>query len=172
MSTNDSKSESRILTIGYKNPHPGTPDASLPPKRTTIMQIAIPVWGERVSPVFDSARRFILVALDNNVEVNRRELWFEDELALLKARRIVAERADLLVCGAISRPVMDLCIAAGLEVIPWVSGDLPDVLAALLADELPQPRLSMPGCRGEGRQRRRRRRRGNNRSGRRGPGKA
>jgi len=33
-----------------------------------------------------------------------------------------------------------------IRVIPGVSGDIDDVLAALIAEELPHPRFMMPGC--------------------------
>ncbi len=60
-----------------------------------------------------------------------------------------------LVCGAISRPLHEMVAAHGIEVIPFVAGDLSEVIQAWLGDKLEHDTFAMPGCCGRGRDRRR-----------------
>ena len=57
-----------------------------------------------------------------------------------------------LVCGAISRPQEALILAHGLTVVPFVSGELREVVAAWRTGRLASDTFAMPGCgRGQGR---------------------
>lgn len=112
-----------------------------------VMQIAVPVWETRISPVFDTARRFTIVEAERGREIGRCELIMDDALAAVKVRRMQKIQVDVLLCGAISDPISKLCEAAGIRVTPWLSGPVDEVLLAFLRDELPHPDYSMPGCR-------------------------
>jgi predicted Fe-Mo cluster-binding NifX family protein len=120
------------------------------------MRIAIPIWQSRVSPVFDVAGRLLLVDVADGCETARSEEAMAETLLPNKARRLKDLSVDVLICGAVSRPLALLIGQAGITVIPWVAGDVNDVLAGYLQDGLPDPRFLMPGCRcrwgGRGRQ--------------------
>ena len=58
------------------------------------------------------------------------------------------EHKGELVCGAISRPLAEKALAAGIKVIPFVAGDVEEVIEARLQGELPSSALAMPGCLG------------------------
>jgi predicted Fe-Mo cluster-binding NifX family protein len=81
-----------------------------------------------------------------------------------RAAEISRAGIDVLICGAVTRPLMDALAASGIRVVPWVSGEVNEILDAFGSGELAEGRFSMPGC---GRQRcRRRRRSGSDRRGR------
>ena len=63
-----------------------------------------------------------------------------------QAGRVEALGTQTLICGAVSRPLAALLAAKGVRVIPFTAGTVEDVLAAWLAESLPNPALSMPGC--------------------------
>lgn len=119
-----------------------------------LVWIAIPVADERISPVLDVARRFLVVELAGAEERSRREVAIEETGLGLRARRIAALGCEVLVCGAVSRPLESLLRSAGIRVVPNTCGVVDEVLALLRAGGLPEDRFLMPGCRGPGRGRR------------------
>jgi predicted Fe-Mo cluster-binding NifX family protein len=113
------------------------------------MRLAIPVRNDRVSPVFDTASRVLLLDLADGIEQARQlvevaQATFPTE----RAKRLAELGVNVLVCGAISRPLAGFLSAAGIVVIPWVSGAPEEVLRAYLTDRLSNPRWRMPGCGG------------------------
>ncbi|MBD3349744.1 MAG: dinitrogenase iron-molybdenum cofactor biosynthesis protein [Candidatus Eisenbacteria bacterium] len=139
------------------------------------MIVGIPAWGERVSPVLDAAEQ--LVVLESGTE-GRGSGRVVNLSGLSPWRRVAAIRkagVEVLICGAVTRPLMESLSAGGVQVVPWVSGRMDEVLEAFAAGRLQDGRFSMPGC---GRMRRRgmKRGRGKGRGGRggggRGPGGA
>ncbi|MBN1772360.1 MAG: NifB/NifX family molybdenum-iron cluster-binding protein [Deltaproteobacteria bacterium] len=118
------------------------------------MWIAIPVADDRISPVLDVARRFLVVELSGTDERSRREVVVEEAGLVARARRIAGLGCEVLVCGAVSRPLESLLASAGVRVVPNTCGSVDEVLAALRAGGVPEDRFLMPGCRGPGRGRR------------------
>jgi predicted Fe-Mo cluster-binding NifX family protein len=95
------------------------------------MRFALTVFGSTISPLFDTARR-LLVADITEGGVHLRD---EEEIADLD----LAQRAALLkklgvqalACGAISEFSHNALLERGIEVYPWVSGEVQDLLAIL-----------------------------------------
>lgn len=112
------------------------------------MRVAIPVWNGRVSPVFDAAGRVVLVDVENGLERARREEVLRESFLGQRARRLGELGVNVLICGAISRPLAALMEASGITVLPWTAGPVDDVLQAYLAGGLPNARWRMPGCGG------------------------
>ena len=110
------------------------------------MKAAIPVSDGRVSPVFDVARRLLLVDIENEREVRRTERVLEERELAARARRVAELGADVLICGAISRPLEAMLLSAEVEVIPQTCGPVEDVLGAFIAGKLTQQAFVIPGC--------------------------
>jgi len=123
------------------------------------MKIAIPVSGDRVSPVFDTARRVLLVDVDEDRPVERTEMSLEEPQLTSRANRIAEWNAEVLICGAISRPLEAMLLAAGVDVVPQTCGQVEDVIRAFVSGSLADDRFAMPGCCGRRRQHRGRQRR-------------
>ena len=126
------------------------------------MKIAIPVWNDCVSNVFDFAHRLLLVEIENNKEVNRSEIPLEVHSLPQRAGQLKSLGVDVLVCGAISQALANMVTASGIQVLPYVTGRVDDVLQGYFTGQLVQPRFTMPGYwpgarRGFGRWRRGRR---------------
>jgi len=109
--------------------------------------LAIPVWNDHVSTTFDFAGRLLVVEADGEREVSRREVALGDESAERKARRIRDLAVQVVLCGAISQPLSRAVSQAGIQVIPYVAGEVDNVLAAYLCGRLAEPRFLQPGCR-------------------------
>ena len=110
------------------------------------MKIAIPVWNDRVSSAFDFAHRLLLVDIENGKEMNRSEVALESQSLSLRASRLKSLGVDVLVCGAISRLLANMVIASGVEVLPYVTGHVDNVLQAYMTGQLVRPEFSMLGC--------------------------
>ena len=111
------------------------------------MRLAVPIWNERVSPVFDTAKWLLLVEVEHGAEAGRQMV----EVAVApfptqRACRLTELHVNVLICGAISRTQAGFVSAARIELIPWVAGPVEDVLRAYLAGRLSESHWRMPGC--------------------------
>jgi predicted Fe-Mo cluster-binding NifX family protein len=117
------------------------------------MRVAFATWNGRIAPVFDVTRRLHVVETDGRRVVRESEEPLGDEAAEARAARLAALRIEELVCGAISRPQEALVRAYGVAVVPFVTGQLREVIDAWRAGALESDAFAMPGC-GQGRGRR------------------
>jgi len=109
------------------------------------MKVAIPVWNGLVSSVFDFAHRLLLVDIENGREVNRSEVDLKAESLPQRAGRLRSLGINAIICGAISRPLMYMLTASGIEVLPYVTGRVDEVLQAYMTGQLSQPQFILPG---------------------------
>ena len=109
------------------------------------MKIAIPVWNDNLSNVFDFAGRLLLVEIENAREVSRSEVPLQAESLPERAGRLKQLGADVLLCGAISQALAIMVTASGIQVLPYVTGRVDDVLQAYITGQLVQPQFTMPG---------------------------
>jgi predicted Fe-Mo cluster-binding NifX family protein len=109
------------------------------------MKIAIPDWQGRVSPVFDSATRALLVEAAEGGQVCREMASIPGDDALERARWLRRLGVGVLICGAISRHVETALAGAGIVVIPNTCGEVDDVLQAFLDGRLNEKAFMMPG---------------------------
>ena len=110
------------------------------------MKIAIPIFNGSVSNVFDFAHRLLLVEIENGKEANRSEVALESQSLPQRLGQLKSLEVDVLVCGAISRILANLVTASGIQLLPYVTGRINDVLQAYLTGQLAKPQFSMPGC--------------------------
>jgi len=109
------------------------------------MKIAIPVWNDNLSNVFDFAGRLLLVEIENAREVRRSEMPLQAESLPERAGRLKQLGVNVLLCGAISRALASMVTESGIQVLPYVTGRVDDVLQAYLTGQLLQPQFTMPG---------------------------
>ena len=112
------------------------------------MRIALPEWQGRISPVFDTARTIILADCQKGKELGRSTEQLNELVMPVRVRRITGLGVNVLLCGAISRPLAGMLASAGISVIPFLSGEIDNVLSGYLNGELAAPQFLMPGCRG------------------------
>jgi predicted Fe-Mo cluster-binding NifX family protein len=117
-------------------------------KIKAVMKIAIPTWNGRVSPVFDTASRLLVVEIGKESEVARFETDISEHFLPSKGMRLTGLGIDTLICGAISRPLAYMITTTGIKLIPWISGQVEEIVQAFLTNTLFDPRFIMPGCAG------------------------
>jgi predicted Fe-Mo cluster-binding NifX family protein len=112
------------------------------------MRVAIPLWQGRVSPVFDEARRILLVDVSEDKEQRRQEESLIARNPFERAQLLPKLGVDLLICGMISQMQHTALASAGINVIPHICGCMEEVIAALLDGRIENGALLMPGCGG------------------------
>ena len=109
------------------------------------MRLAVAVWNDRISPVFDVSRRFLVVDIEKGKVVGKSMEMFTNDNPTHKLSRLSGLKVNTLICGAISRPVAEMLNQHGIHIIPFITGDQQEVVAAFLTGLLPSSDLSMPG---------------------------
>lgn len=110
------------------------------------MKIAITTWQNRISPVFDTSQRLQLFD-ESGHRINCDREYIGNESPFGKAARIKELGVDILICGAITRPVQFDLANSNIRVYPFVCGDVATVLDTFLQQHLIDDRFAMPGRR-------------------------
>lgn len=134
-------------------------------ERKAAMKAAFTVWNDHMAPVFDVARNFHIVEITNGEIAKERNEVINESMPHIKSIRLREMGIDVLVCGAISRPVHSMVASYGIQVIPFITGEVQEVIKAWIEGRLEQKAFMMPGCRGRGMRRRFRGRHKNRRGG-------
>jgi predicted Fe-Mo cluster-binding NifX family protein len=111
--------------------------------------IAIPVSQERISPVLDAAVRLLLITRRRGKEVARREFVLGPLLPEGVARSVAELRVDVLLCAALSEPLLRALERYGVRVKPHLCGEVESVLRAFDCGQLRRDEFRMPGCWGQ-----------------------
>lgn len=112
------------------------------------MKIAVPVFRGRISPVFDWATRLLVVETDSDCETCREVRTLQEAQLAARAIRLAEMGVDVLLCGGISGSMRSLVEIRGVRVVPWIAGEVEEVLKAFLAGSIPE-KFAMPGCCGK-----------------------
>ncbi len=117
-------------------------------------KIALAVWGDLLSPVFDLAGAVLIADLENGKLVATRTEDPGSQLPYSRALRLSEWGVQVLICGAISTDFLRMLEIYGVGVIGFVSGNARQVLDAYLRRMPVGQAFRMPGCHGAGRRRR------------------
>ncbi|KPJ66052.1 MAG: hypothetical protein AMJ43_09235 [Coxiella sp. DG_40] len=106
----------------------------------------MPIYRDNVSNVFDFANTLLLIDIENGKETNRSEVVLGSQSLPQRAGQLKSLGVDVLVCGAISRILANMVTTLGIEVLPYVTGHVDNVLQAYMTGQLVRSEFSMPGC--------------------------
>ncbi|HPA17830.1 MAG TPA: NifB/NifX family molybdenum-iron cluster-binding protein [Verrucomicrobiae bacterium] len=110
------------------------------------MTVAIPIWQDRVSPVFDTASRLLVVHHGRAGELGRREIALGSVPSDGLARTVLDLGVDVLLCAAISEPIRFTLERGGVRVEDNLCGEVESLLRAFNAGTWRDPKFQMPGC--------------------------
>ena len=131
------------------------------------MKVAIPVWGNSVSTVFDFANRLMVIDVEAGQIKEQSEIKLIENTIIDKVAKLRELGVQVLLCGAISRPLENMVWASGVSVVPFLRGTVDEVVKAYFSGRLLDARFLLPGYRpGRGMRRRGGLRRGGGRFGR------
>lgn len=109
------------------------------------MNVGITAWGNRISPVFDSAQTLLVAdILDSkiiDIEVKSiQPMMFDRFLSLLEGLGV-----QVLICGALCRGHAARLEASNIELISFITGEVEEILENYAVEgELDD--FVMPGC--------------------------
>ena len=110
------------------------------------MNIAITVWNNRISPVFDSAGTLLVAEICKAEIIDRKIRLFQTGLFDRFVQLLGNLDVQVLICGAICAGPVTILESQGIKVISFVAGDVEKVLKMYASgDDLAE--FSMPGCR-------------------------
>ncbi len=111
------------------------------------MKLAVPVWNDCVSTVLDFADCLLVADCDSGSVRNRFQIDFAGTAGAEKVVHLKNLGIQVLLCGAVSRPLERMIAAAGIEIIPFLRGHADAVINAYLSGHLYEPGFMLPGCR-------------------------
>ncbi len=109
------------------------------------MKIGISIWEDKISPVLDTASRFLVIETDGRKESSRFETYLDVQDIAHRCFRIQGLGVDILICGAVSRRLLEKLMALGMQIIPGISGHPEEVLKAYLQGNIDDAKFLMPG---------------------------
>jgi predicted Fe-Mo cluster-binding NifX family protein len=108
--------------------------------------VAFPIWQDRISPLLDAATRLLVVTLRRGTEVRRREVLLGLLGSDALARSVVELQVDVLLCAALSEPLLRDLRKRGVRVRAHLCGEVDTVLRAFCTHRLARAEFRMPGC--------------------------
>jgi hypothetical protein len=109
------------------------------------MKVAVTIWENRISPVADSAREVLVLNIEGQSVLGRHHEHFNDDSPFYRARKLADLGVKTFICGAISDFYRGLVEGYDIRLIPFVHGQIDEVLDAFLRNALVNPRFVMRG---------------------------
>ena len=108
--------------------------------------IALTLWENRISPVFDAAHDLLFAKIEGSQVVDQHCLSFDPDKVASLIVTLRDHEVKILICGAISEFPATLITDSGIRLIPFISGNVDQVLHLFASGESIVPGFLMPGC--------------------------
>ena len=110
-----------------------------------MLRVAIPIFRSRVSPIFDSCVRALLLDIEEGKVVQEKDIYL-NKLSLSQRFKLLRQAgATIVVCGHISDPFYDMLSEANIKVINGIAGTVDEVVEAFISDRLDDRVFHLPG---------------------------
>ncbi|MCP4748165.1 MAG: dinitrogenase iron-molybdenum cofactor biosynthesis domain-containing protein [Desulfobacteraceae bacterium] len=86
------------------------------------MKVALTIWGNRISPVFDSARKLLVAEVENSRAEKKQYESLDTEMISELTEMLTNLEINVLICGAISKRFSDIIETGGIKLIPFITG--------------------------------------------------
>lgn len=123
------------------------------------MKLGISILNNNISPVFDSAHTLRIYRIKDNKIESQRDVNIDSGNLISKTSQIVNTRVNAIICGAVSQQFYSLLQNQGVKLMPWVKGNVQQVLNAYVKGDLLTENFLFPACCQHRRNQRLRRRR-------------
>ncbi len=110
------------------------------------MKVAFTAWEDKISPVFNSTRMLLIVDIDNTEIISRRYEAFNPKIIFCLADILINLKIDVLICGAISKIPARIIEDSGVNLIPFIGGNIEDILVSYVKEKRVISTFLMPGC--------------------------
>jgi predicted Fe-Mo cluster-binding NifX family protein len=113
------------------------------------MNVAITVWGNRISPVFDSAQTLLIAEISEDQVVDRKLQLFQATMFNRCLKLLKELNVHVLICGALCEGPVRMLESHDIEVIAFITGEAEEILECFVQGK-DLKEFAMPGC-GHGR---------------------
>ena len=110
------------------------------------MKVAVTVWENRISPLFDATHTLLIVDVHDRVVTEKCLTHFDYVSPFSRAAALEELGVETLICGGVSNFFAELIEARNIQIIPFVAGKVDEVIDAYLRDALCHKKFRMPGC--------------------------
>ncbi|WP_299982610.1 NifB/NifX family molybdenum-iron cluster-binding protein [Desulfobacula sp.] len=110
------------------------------------MKIAITVWGNRISPVFDAASTLFVAHIENQMIVKKSYASFNPAMPSDLIKLLKKMQVSVLICGAISTKPADSIVESDIKLISFVTGNALKLLDNFAHKQTIEKTFMMPGC--------------------------
>lgn len=110
------------------------------------MKVALTVWDDRISPVFDSARMLLIAEIEDNTIRGRQYQTFNPGMPAQLTNMLKGLDITVIICGAISEIPANSLEAAGIRLISFISGNANEILEKYSKGKPIIREYIMPGC--------------------------
>jgi predicted Fe-Mo cluster-binding NifX family protein len=113
------------------------------------MEIAIPLFGNRISPRLDCAKKVLLVNILEREKkiVSSEEKEFQTVGTSENMDFYLSNEIDTVICGGISIEMQDFLLKHDIRVISWVTGEAQKAQDLFIEDKLVSGAMLCPGMR-------------------------
>jgi len=108
------------------------------------MCLALAAFNDRIAALFETANRFVFVDLPLMEPPELKSVPVVTQTLAGMLKQIQENNTTILICGAIHKGMAWNLISAGIQVVPWITGDVTTILTAFQKDALEN--YVMPGC--------------------------
>lgn len=115
------------------------------------MNICLATYENRIASLLETSNRLFMIQPPNYDMECSYSIPIMHNTPNEIVRVLRKNQATTLICGAVSGCVQNFFKAQGLEIIPWITGEITEVIHALRTNSLQSANFIMPGCRKHGR---------------------
>lgn len=112
-----------------------------------MTRIAIPTFRNKVSPVFDSCTRVLLVDIEADREADRKEIYLDALTLTERVTILLKSGVETVICGGISDVMERMLKGEEIDLISDITGEIEHVLKAYLDQRLDRSQFHIPGFR-------------------------
>ena len=105
------------------------------------MLVAIPNFGERISPRIDCAESLRLISVDHRKIVETETVKMLVHNILERINFIIRLKPDVIICDGISDLFLQKLNENEIKVIPWVHGAVNDIIENYLSGKLKENKI-------------------------------
>lgn len=98
--------------------------------------LAIPNFGERVSPRIDYAETLQLINIEGRKIVQKETIKIIAQSNLERINQIIRLKPDVIICDGISNLLYEKLIENNIDLIPWIHGRISDIVEKYLTGEI------------------------------------
>ncbi len=109
------------------------------------MKVALPEHQGRIAPVFDSCKRLMTyrITLEEQYLVSNED-WSTIQ-RYFRPSRLKELEVEVLLCGGISCWMEEQIVQHRIKLIPWLAGEVAEILRAFEQGRIGDPCYAMPG---------------------------